>query len=103
MPSNSDETAYVLWAGGCYIKSQDAETADLFYKSLVRRNRKTALGAEADRIRWFPKLDESGNVIVRSPNTSSEVLDVTEPAPDASTGSGIEAVPSKPDEVEPQH
>ena len=33
-----------------------------FLKALVRRCRKTAIGAEADRLRWFPLLDEQGNL-----------------------------------------
>src|SRR5437868_3918205 len=35
-------------------------------KSFVRRNRKTALGAQADLRRWFPDIDESGNLLPRS-------------------------------------
>ncbi len=63
MPNNTDETARVLWTAGCWLKNRDPQTADIFYKALVRRNRRTALGAEADRRRWFPDLDENGNVI----------------------------------------
>ncbi len=63
MPNNTDETARVLWTAGCWLKNRDPQTADLFYKALVRRNRHTALGAEADRRRWFPDLDENGNVV----------------------------------------
>lgn len=55
MPNNNDETAKVLWAAGTWLKARDPEAADRFYKSLVRRCRKTALGQEADRLRWFPK------------------------------------------------
>jgi tetratricopeptide (TPR) repeat protein len=65
MPNNSDETARVLWTGGSWLKDRDPETADIFYKSLVRRCRKTELGAEADRKRWFPSLDDSGNFVSR--------------------------------------
>ncbi|MCX6925627.1 MAG: LysM peptidoglycan-binding domain-containing protein, partial [Verrucomicrobia bacterium] len=61
MPDNSDETARVLCTGGSWLKYRDPEAADIFYKALVRRNRKTPLGIEADRIRWFPVLDEEGN------------------------------------------
>ncbi len=63
MPDNSDETARVLCQAGKWVTSP--QTADIFYKALVRRNRKTALGAEADAIRWFPPLDANGNMIVR--------------------------------------
>lgn len=67
MPNNSDATAHVLWTAGTWLKVRDPRTADLFYKALVRRNRRTALGAEADRQRWFPQLDGDGNVILRAP------------------------------------
>jgi hypothetical protein len=65
LPDNSDDTARILWTAGCWLKARDPETADIFYKALVRRNRKTALGAEADRQRWFPKLDEDGRILPR--------------------------------------
>jgi LysM repeat protein len=68
MPDNSDETARVLCIGGSWLKNRDPEAADLFYKALVRRNRKTALGMEAERIRWFPKLDAQGNLVPRQPS-----------------------------------
>lgn len=61
MPNNSDETARVLCIAGSWLKNRDPETADLFYKSLVRRCRKTAIGDLADRKRWFPILDENGH------------------------------------------
>jgi hypothetical protein len=59
---NDDTTAYLLWQGGCFIKNRDPQLADIFYKALVRRNRRTLLGAEADRQRWFPVIDENGNI-----------------------------------------
>jgi hypothetical protein len=65
MPNNSDETARTLCIAGCWLKNRDPDTADLFYKSLVRRCRKTAIGAEADRIRWFPNLEADGNIVPR--------------------------------------
>lgn len=61
MPNNSDETARMLCVGGSWLKNRDPETADLFYKALVRRCRKTAIGEQADEMRWFPILDEAGN------------------------------------------
>jgi hypothetical protein len=64
LPNNTDETAYVLWQGGSFLKRSDPHMADYFYKALVRRNRLTALGAEADRQRWFPKIDANGNIVV---------------------------------------
>jgi hypothetical protein len=66
--NNSDETARVLWTGGSWLKGQDSDAADFFYKALVRRNRKKEFGAEADHIRWFPKLDDDGKIIHRTAN-----------------------------------
>ena len=63
LPDNDDRTAYILWQGGTFIKYSDPKFADLFYKALVRRNRHTALGAAADHQRWFPIIDENGNVV----------------------------------------
>lgn len=62
MPNNSDETASLLCSAGSWIKVSDPKAADLFYKTLVRRCRKTAIGAKADEIRWFPELDDEGNL-----------------------------------------
>ena len=86
LPNNNDQTAYVLWTGGSFLKHKDPQTADLFYKALVRRNRKTLLGAEADRQRWFPILDENGNIVpkereVQEPQQSLELQDTPEPQP----------------------
>lgn len=61
MPNNSEDTARVLCIGGSWIKRIDPMLADPFYKALVRRCRNTTIGAEADRLRWFPTLDEDGN------------------------------------------
>ena len=63
MPNNSDETARLLCSAGSWIKNIDPKAADLFYKTLVRRCRKTAIGAEADEMRWFPAFDSDGNII----------------------------------------
>jgi LysM repeat protein len=68
MPDNSEETARVLCIAGGWLKNRDPKKADIFYKALVRRNRKTAIGMEADRIRWFPQLDEQGKLIPREPS-----------------------------------
>lgn len=62
MPNNSDETATVLCTAGSWLKNRDPKSADVFYKTLVKRCRKTATGAEADSIRWFPVLDNNGNL-----------------------------------------
>ncbi len=54
MPDQSPDTAAVLWEAGCWIKNRAPDRADRFYKALVRRCGQTPLGAEADRLRWFP-------------------------------------------------
>jgi hypothetical protein len=63
MPNNSDETARILCAAGSWLKAREPEAADVFYKALVRRCRKTAVGAKADEIRWFPEIDDDGNLV----------------------------------------
>ncbi|HNQ72583.1 MAG TPA: hypothetical protein PKN95_03135 [Verrucomicrobiota bacterium] len=61
LPDNTDETARILCVAGSWLKIRDPATADLFYKALVRRCRQTAIGAQADAMRWFPVLDAEGN------------------------------------------
>ncbi|MHC4741176.1 MAG: hypothetical protein ACYS8Z_04665, partial [Planctomycetota bacterium] len=56
MPDNSDETAYVLCMAGQWLQLNYPKDADRFYKALVNRCRKTALGSEADKLRWFPGI-----------------------------------------------
>jgi hypothetical protein len=73
LPNNSDETARVLCLGGSWLKNRDPRGADRFYKSLVRRCGKTALGAEADRLRWFPSVDEEGNWPPRRPPAEATI------------------------------
>jgi hypothetical protein len=72
MPNNSDETARLLCRAGSWLKAQDPDTADIFYKALVRRCRKTDIGAEADLVRWFPDFDDDGNLV----RTRLEQLDL---------------------------
>jgi len=62
MPNNSDATAWVLYKSGSWLKARDPQTADIFYKALVRRCRGTELGEAADRLRWFPRTDNAGNL-----------------------------------------
>lgn len=92
MPDNSDETAFVLWRAGEWLKQRDPLTADGFYKTLVRRCRKTEIGAEADRIRWFPRLDQNGRVISRETKPAEAPppfpMPPDEPAPDADPKTG---------------
>ena len=62
MPNNSEETASVLCQAGSRIKYLDPQRADRFYKSIVRRCKKTEIGEAADQIRWFPVLNEKGQL-----------------------------------------
>jgi LysM repeat protein len=62
MPNNSDETARLLCTAGSWLKYLEPDAADRFYKALVRRCRKTEIGAKADKLRWFPELDAEGNL-----------------------------------------
>lgn len=57
MPDNSDETARVLCIAGSWLKIRDPQAADPFYKAMVLRCRKTKLGQEGDKLRWFPKIE----------------------------------------------
>lgn len=59
MPDNDNQTAIVLCQAGSWLKAQDPKAADRFYKALVRRCRKTDLGAAADTLRWFPPLPKT--------------------------------------------
>ncbi|HAM72015.1 MAG TPA: hypothetical protein DCM86_10265, partial [Verrucomicrobiales bacterium] len=61
LPDNTDEKARILCTAGSWLKVRDGDAADVFYKALVRHCRKTAIGRQADEMRWFPVLDESGN------------------------------------------
>lgn len=57
MPDNTDNTARAFIEVGGWLKARDPKAADRFYKALVRRCGKTDLGREAERRRWFPKVD----------------------------------------------
>jgi hypothetical protein len=82
LPNDSDETAKMLWTGGTWLKYRDPKTADIFYKALVKRCRNTALGEEADRIRWFPELDERGTIIPGKDRRSKRAAEVRQPHPE---------------------
>ena len=58
MPNDLDETAKVLCTAGTWLKNRDPKAADRFYKALVTRCGGTSLGRQADRLRWFPKVQE---------------------------------------------
>lgn len=72
MADNTDDKARVLCRAGSWLKARDAKAADYFYKELVRRCRKTAIGALADRMRWFPTLDENGDPLPWKPVSPRE-------------------------------
>jgi tetratricopeptide (TPR) repeat protein len=82
MPDNSDDTARVLCTGGTWLKNTDPQSADIFYKALVRRCRKTILGDEADKIRWFPAQPESGE------RPRLETIEITPDLTNAVSGNG---------------
>jgi tetratricopeptide (TPR) repeat protein len=54
MDDGTDELAAWLQEAGMWLAAKDPDAADRFYKALVRRCGNTALGKEADRLRWFP-------------------------------------------------
>jgi hypothetical protein len=62
MPDNTDETARLLCIAGTWLKIRDPQGADKFYKALVRRCHKTALGQQADKLRWFPAQPIDGSL-----------------------------------------
>lgn len=57
MVDDSDETAQVLVVAGGWLQAAHPEEADRFYKALVRRCGRTALGKQAEVLHWFPPLD----------------------------------------------
>jgi len=62
LPDEWNETARVLCIAGSWLAAKEPQAADRFYKALVRRCGTTQLGKEADKLRWFPKVevDEKG-------------------------------------------
>lgn len=70
LPDNSNETARVLCTAGSWIKYLDPPKADPIYKTLVRRCSQTAIGRQADAMRWFPVLDAAGNPTPYRPRTN---------------------------------
>jgi hypothetical protein len=65
MPDQSEDTAKVLALAGSWLKNRDPKAADRFYKALVRRCGKTALGKKADELRWFPPVEEDVEKLIR--------------------------------------
>lgn len=72
MEPNSDEQARTLCKAGAWIKARDPKAADTFYKALVVYCGGTAIGAQADRMRWFPTLDDNGNPVPWEPAPPTE-------------------------------
>ena len=56
LPDDSEETARMLCVAGSWLAATDPNEADRFYKELVVRCRRTEIGQEAERLKWFPKL-----------------------------------------------
>lgn len=54
LPNDKAETMRTLWQGGVWIKNQDPNSADRFYKALVWRNWNMPYARRADKLRWFP-------------------------------------------------
>ncbi len=57
LPDERDQTARVLCIAGSWLAAKEPKAADRFYKALVRRCGTTQLGKEADKLRWFPKVE----------------------------------------------
>ncbi len=88
LPDNSDEKARILCTAGSWLKGRDTITADIFYKHLVRRCRKTALGQAADMTRWFPMQDANGD-LQPPPEVSDEAEAPSDPAPESSSDNNV--------------
>lgn len=54
LPRDSEDRVRVLCVAGRWIAAEDPEAADVYYKAMVNEGWNTALGAEADALRWFP-------------------------------------------------
>ncbi len=94
-PNDSEELARILCLAGSWLKGRDPETADLFYKALARRCPNTEIGAEANRLHWFPQLDDDGNLVARAPKPEAvdqSVEDTT--TSDDSTETAVLAYPT---------
>ena len=55
LPDNNVLTAEALYHGGVFLKDRHPESADYFYKALVRRNPNLLIAKQADELRWFPR------------------------------------------------
>ena len=104
LPDNTDAKARILCEAGSWIKYLHPEAADRFYKELVRKCRKTAIGSLADSIRWFPLLDENGELRGRQPASHARRRategSTASPPPEAVQPSGEPDEPAAPKEPE---
>jgi len=64
LPDDSDEAARVLCIAGAWIGVSDPNEADRFYKELVVRCPNTKIGQEAEKLRWFPKIEMDRNKLL---------------------------------------
>jgi hypothetical protein len=71
MPDSSPERSKALSLGRSWLQSIGSPEADKFYKALVRRPRKTEVGAAADRSNRQPELDQKGKAIPRAKSPPS--------------------------------
>ncbi len=58
LPHQTEEKARALCLAGSWLKRSHPEEADVYYQELVRTCGQTALGREAERLRWFPPVRE---------------------------------------------
>ena len=54
MADNTDELAKILVEAGSWLSARDPKAVDRFYKALVTRCPKTALGQQAVALKWLP-------------------------------------------------
>jgi hypothetical protein len=59
-PDESDQTAEMLSSAGRWLPNCKNQSADRFFKALVRRCSTTRLGAETTAIHWFPPEGTTG-------------------------------------------
>jgi tetratricopeptide (TPR) repeat protein len=57
VPDDDVTGARILCMAGMWLEKRDPSAADRYYKELVRRFGRTELGAAADKLRWFPKVE----------------------------------------------
>jgi hypothetical protein len=58
MPDDADETARLL----CLAARNRARDVNQCFRTLIERCGGTLIGQQADKLRWFPALDENGNL-----------------------------------------